>query len=170
MTLQLNINLTIKKKQLKGVLYMSLRLRYSKTREVKSPLRGHPTDAGIDFFVPEDYGDTIVEPNTSILIPSGIKVHFDHAWALVANNKSGIASKKGLLVGAQVIDSSYQGEVHINLHNVGSVPQSIKAGDKIVQFVMYNIGLPIPEEVPLDYLYPETSERGDGGFGSTGGS
>jgi dUTP pyrophosphatase len=148
---------------------MPVRLRYSKIREVKSPLRGHPTDAGIDFFIPDDYADTIIEPNTSVLIPSGIKVQFDHGWALVANNKSGIASKKGLLVGAQVIDSSYQGEVHINLHNVSSTPQLIKAGDKIVQFVMYNIGLPEPEEVPLiEYLYFESSDRGDGGFGSTG--
>lgn len=148
---------------------MPVRIRYAKIRDVKSILRAHPTDAGIDFFIPEDFPVTTIQPGESVLIPSGIKVHFDHGWALVANNKSGIASKKGLLVGAQVIDSSYQGEVHINLHNVGLNPQTIGPGEKIVQFVMYNIGLPTPEEVPLDELYSEKSDRGEGGFGSTGG-
>lgn len=147
---------------------MSVKLRYSKTREVKSPLRGHPTDAGIDFFIPKDFSETTIMPGKSVLIPSGIKVQFDHGWALVANNKSGIASKKNLLVGAQVIDSSYQGEVHINLHNVGDTPQVIAPDDKIVQFVLYNIGLPNPMEVPMDELYIETTARGTGGFGSTG--
>lgn len=147
---------------------MSVRLRYSKIREVKSPVRGHATDAGVDFFVPEDFSEYEIPPGGSVLIPSGIKVHFDHGWALVANNKSGIASKKGLLVGAQVVDSSYQGEVHIDLHNVGQFPQVVKPGDKIVQFVMYNIGLPTPEEVPESELYNKESDRGEGGFGSTG--
>lgn len=147
---------------------MSVRLRFAKVRDVKSPLRAHPTDAGIDFFIPNDSKSYTISPGESVLIPSGIKVHFDHGWALIANNKSGIASKKQLLVGAQVIDSSYQGEVHINLHNVGNSEVVIGPGDKIVQFIMYNIGLPTPEEVPLEDLYNDVSDRGEGGFGSTG--
>jgi len=147
---------------------MSVRLRFAKVRDVKSPLRAHATDAGIDFFIPNDSESYNIKPGESVLIPSGIKVHFDHGWALVANNKSGIASKKQLLVGAQVIDSSYQGEVHINLHNVGNNEIVISPGDKIVQFIMYNIGLPTPEEVSLEDLYNDISDRGEGGFGSTG--
>jgi len=147
---------------------MSVRLRFAKVRDVKSPLRAHATDAGIDFFIPNDSESYNIKPGESVLIPSGIKVHFDHGWALVANNKSGIASKKQLLVGAQVIDSSYQGEVHINLHNVGNNEVVISPGDKIVQFIMYNIGLPTPEEVSLEDLYNDISDRGEGGFGSTG--
>jgi dUTP pyrophosphatase len=147
---------------------MSVRLRFAKVRDVKSPLRAHATDAGIDFFIPNDSESYNIKPGESVLIPSGIKVHFDHGWALVANNKSGIASKKQLLVGAQVIDSSYQGEVHINLHNVGNNEIVISPGDKIVQFIMYNIGLPTPEEVSLEDLYNDISDRGEDGFGSTG--
>jgi dUTP pyrophosphatase len=147
---------------------MSVRLRFAKVRDVKSPLRAHATDAGIDFFIPNDSESYNIKPGESVLIPSGIKVNFDHGWALVANNKSGIASKKQLLVGAQVIDSSYQGEVHINLHNVGNNEIVISPGDKIVQFIMYNIGLPTPEEVSLEDLYNDISDRGEDGFGSTG--
>ena len=87
-------------------------------------------------------------------------------------NRSGIASKRSLVVGAHVIDSGYDGEVFINLHNIGTETQVVKAGTKIAQLVM----IPV---VPFRALetntgnlydwYPITiSERGDGALGSTG--
>ena len=57
-------------------------------------------------------------------------------FALVAFNKSGVAVKKQLYAGACVVDCGYQGEVHINLTNVGKEEQYIKPGDKIIQFVL----------------------------------
>lgn len=104
-------------------------LKYCKVRKVKTPTRAHATDAGIDFFVPEDLtaevmakkcettgcdvemeladdGKTvkcfILKPNESILIPSGIKMKVPEGYMLQYNNKSGVASKRGLLVGACV--------------------------------------------------------------------
>ena len=87
-------------------------------------------------------------------------------------NRSSVAAKRGLVVGAHVIDSGYNGEVFINLHNVGSRSQEIYHGDKIAQLVMIPIVPFRAEEQRGDILYrlPITiSDRGEGALGSTGG-
>lgn len=69
-----------------------------------------------------------------------------------------------------VVDAGYMGECHINLHNVSKFRQIIAAGDKIVQGILVPVGFHNPEEVKDEYeLYGDsTSERGKGGFGSSG--
>ena len=144
-------------------------MKISKIRDVKTPTRANSTDAGIDFFIPNDYeGETEIFPGRSCLIPSGIKVNVPAGHALVAFNKSGVAVKKNFHVGACVVDCGYQGEVHINLTNVGESPQYIKPGDKIVQFVLLPLGEPLVELVDSNNLYESESSRGEGGFGSSG--
>ena len=172
-------------------------LKYCKVRKVKTPTRAHATDAGIDFFVPEDLtaevmakkcettgcdvemelaedGKTvkcfILKPNESILIPSGIKMKVPEGYMLQYNNKSGVASKRGLLVGASVVDCGYMGECHINLHNISKTTQIISAGDKIVQGILVPVGNHMPEEMKGEHeLYGDSeSERSINGFGSTG--
>ena len=144
-------------------------MKISKIRDVKTPTRANSTDAGIDFFIPNDYeGKTEIFPGRSCLIPSGIKVNVPAGHALVAFNKSGVAVKKNFHVGACVVDCGYQGEVHINLTNVGESPQYIKPGDKIVQFVLLPLGEPSVELVDSNNLYESESSRGEGGFGSSG--
>jgi|TARA_B100000287_G_C20485122_1_gene722741 dUTP pyrophosphatase len=144
-------------------------MKISKIRDVKTPTRANSTDAGIDFFIPNDYeGETEIFPGRSCLIPSGIKVNVPAGHALVAFNKSGVAVKKNLHVGACVVDCGYQGEVHINLTNVGESPQYIKPGDKIVQFVLLPLGEPSVELIDSNNLYESESSRGEGGFGSSG--
>jgi dUTP pyrophosphatase len=85
-------------------------------------------------------------------------------------NRSSIAAKRGLMVGAHVIDSGYDGEVFINLHNVGNGPQLIRYGDKIAQLVMIPVVAFRPYLIQGDlYHEPITiSDRGDGALGSTG--
>ena len=78
------------------------RLYFCKVRDVKSPAKAHPFDAGFDFFIPNDYGRRILPPGTDILIPSGIKVDVPEGYALIAMNKSGIATKQKLRTGACV--------------------------------------------------------------------
>lgn len=109
-----------------------------------------------------------IQPNHSILIPTGVKVNIPHNHILKFENKSGVASKKGLLVGACVIDEDYQGVVHINLWNVSSKPVTLNAGEKIVQAILYPVSLANPINKPIEELYKSTTERGEGGFGSTG--
>ena len=143
-------------------------MRISKIRDVKTPTRANNTDAGIDFFIPEDQQMIRMEPGESCLIPSGIKVNVPEGFALVAFNKSGVAVKKSLYAGACVVDNGYQGEVHINLTNVGEFEQTLNAGDKIIQFVLLPLGPPDVRLVPETELYAEVSSRGEGGFGSSG--
>ena len=143
-------------------------MKIAKIRDVKTPTRANNSDAGIDFFIPEDHPMMRISPGESCLIPSGVKVNVPEGFALVAFNKSGIAVKKSLHVGACVVDNGYQGEVHINLTNVGGTEQILNPGDKIVQFVLLPLGPHHVNMVPEDELYPEESARGSGGFGSTG--
>lgn len=146
---------------------MSEKLKFTKVRSVKSPNRGTQGSAGIDFFIPDDFPSLVLQHGESCLIPSGIKVRVPDNYALIAQNKSGIASKKCLDIMACVIDSDYQGEVHINLINNGNSLQELKAGDKIIQFLLTPISHCDVEEVSLEELYPIVSDRGEGGFGST---
>ena len=172
-------------------------LKYCKIREVKSPARAHSTDAGIDFFVPENltqddmyqtYEKTgcyltaelddenhfikswELKPGDSVLIPSGIKVKVPDGYMLQYHNKSGVAAKRGLMVGANTVDIGYQGECHLNLYNVSNHRAIISAGDKICQGILVRIGFHIPEEMKNEEeLYAEgISDRGEGGFGSSG--
>jgi dUTP pyrophosphatase len=145
-------------------------MKFLKITEVKSPNRGTPQSAGIDLFVPESFQTVALEPGKSVLIPSGLKVNVPEGYALVCMNKSGIATKKSLLVGACVIDEDYQGEIHIHLINAGTQVQTIFPGDKIIQVVLVpvaytNIEIVSTEEELWD---GKVTKRGEGGFGSTG--
>jgi len=143
-------------------------MKFSKVRDVKSPARGTPLSAGIDFFVPNDFQEMTLLPNQRSLIPSGIKVSLPGGYALIAFNKSGVASKTGMIVGACVVDEDYQGEIHLNMINTSDVGQLIRPGDKLTQFILVPVNYVNPEEVNPEDLYREVTERGEGGFGSTG--
>ena len=145
-------------------------MKFLKIRNVKDPSRGTPKSAGIDVFIPEDYQTTTIQPNTSILIPSGLKANVPKGFAFIAYNKSGVATKKNLTVGACVVDEDYQGEIHIHLTNVGTGPIEINPGDKIIQFLLLPVAYePVEMVSTIEELYEgETTERGTGGFGSTG--
>ena len=140
-------------------------IKFTKTRDVQLPTRGHEYDAGIDFFVPENYGNIHIKPLKGELIPSGIIAEVPKGYALIAFNKSGVATKYQLMVGACVVDESYRGEIHIHVINVGDQPVVIEPGDKLVQFILIPMFYDIIEEVKELEL---NTERGAGGFGSTG--
>lgn len=146
-------------------------MRFTKVRDVRNPERGTARSAGIDFFVPEDFlpGGFYLLPNDSALIPSGIKVEVPKGYALVMFNKSGIASKLGLLVGACVIDEDYQGEVHLDLHNASAHEVFIKPGTKIAQGLLLKLheDFSLVEAEESQLWQGEVTERGTGGFGST---
>ena len=144
-------------------------MKICKIRDVKTPVRGTPLSAGLDFFVPNDFpGEHFLIPGDAVNIPSGIKVKVPHGFALVFMNKSGVAVKKGLQVGACVVDEDYQGEVHLHVRNNSTEVQSIKPGEKLVQALLIPVDYCDVEVVDIDDLYEEETERGEGGFGSTG--
>ena len=144
-----------------------LSLKFCKVRNVRSPEKGHPTDAGIDFFVPNDFHEQEIYFGEDILIPSGIKAEIPEGYALVQFNKSGVATTEQLVVGACVIDEGYQGEIHLHVISVGEYLTKISPGMKIMQGLL----LPVPQvtlvEMDKDDLFLEETERGEGGFGST---
>lgn len=142
-------------------------MKFSKIREVKSPNRGTDNSAGIDFYIPVGY-DQKVLPGESAMIPTGIKVDIPIGTMLQVCNKSGIASKTGMIVGAEIIDSDYQGEMHMNLWNVSNKTVILSAGTKLVQMILVPILLPELQEVIEKDLFTNETERGSGGFGSTG--
>lgn len=144
-------------------------MKISKIKNVKTPVRGTPLSAGIDFFVPDDFpGIHYLIPGDAVNIPSGIKVKVPHGYALIFMNKSGVAVKKGLQVGACVVDEDYQGEVHLHVRNTSTEVQSIKPGEKLVQALLIPVEYADIEVVDVDELYEEKTQRGEGGFGSTG--
>lgn len=170
-------------------------MKFTKTRDVKCITRATAGDAGIDFFVPtidgefkEDFfaknknnvvgvissttpdsvSEITVEPHGQVLIPVGVKVVVPEGHALIAFNKSGVASKTGLTAGACVVDEQYRGEVHINVLNTSDKTVCIQEGMKLMQFVLIPINQDMPEEITNDeYAAFADTERGEGGFGSS---
>jgi deoxyuridine 5'-triphosphate nucleotidohydrolase len=156
-------------------------MKIAKIRNVKTPSRGTALSAGIDFYIPEDLGWEVktLRFGESMLFPSGIIAKLPKGYALIALNKSGIATKKGLQVkactiaddlqiGACVVDEDYQDEIHIHVTNTNQTETHIKAGEKIIQFVLVPVFYDTIEVVNADELFEEVSERGSGKFGSTG--
>lgn len=111
----------------------------------------------------------LLSPLSRVNIPSGIHCQMaEPGRALIAANKSGIASKTGLIFGAQVVDFEYQGEIHINVINTSSKVVRIYEDQKLIQFLETPIFTSIIEEVDnRSDLYKEITTRADGGFGST---
>jgi dUTP pyrophosphatase len=141
------------------------------TRTVRKPSRGTQGSAGLDFYVPEDafpFGEIRLDPGQSVNIPSGVTAKVPKGYALIAFNKSGIALRRGLQVGACVVDEDYQGEIHLHVTNVSYEPTTVFSGQKLVQFLLVPISYESIEVVKIDELFSEGSERGTGGFGSTG--
>jgi len=156
-------------------------IEYTRLRnDVRPPERANPSDAGLDlFFNPEPTGiipspnldSVVINPGESKLLSTGYRFGIPHGYMLEIKNRSGIAAKRSLIVGACVVDSGYDGEVFINLHNVGKTKQVVEPGTKIAQGVM----VPVvhfraveTQNGDLYSWYPITiSDRGDGALGST---
>lgn len=158
-------------------------MKITKIREVKTPTRGTECSAGLDFYVPAGMKLSML-PGDDVLIPSGIKVEVPHGYALIAHNRSSMATStralkyaglKGnpnstrgcVVVGACVVDEDYQGEIYIHLINVGRCAETIIAGMKVVQLVLTPVSYEGVEVVDEEELFNQASERGKGGFGST---
>ena len=148
---------------------------YSMPHCKHKPVRANPSDAGLDLRFNHPDGNsksfTIIKPGESKILPTGLKFGIPHGYMLQIMNRSGNAAKKQLLVGACVVDSGYDGEVFVNLHNIGSEMQIVENGMKIAQAVLIPV-VPVRfVETTRDALYdwyPITiSDRGDGALGST---
>jgi len=148
-------------------------VEYFKTRlNVKDPVRANPSDAGLDvFYCPKVENEITIEPGTNAILPTGLKFGVPHNHMLQVMNRSSMAAKNGLVVGAHCIDSGYDGEVFIDLHNIGTLPVVLPAYAKIAQLVLVPVVSFRAQETGDDNLYQSAitiSNRGDGALGSTG--
>ena len=105
-------------------------------------------------------------PNERVLIPCGFKLEMPLGFEAQVRSRSGMALKQGLVVaqGIGTIDSDYRGEVGVILHNISGQFRSVWRGDRIAQLVF---ALAFRADFSLSTQLSDT-ERGDGGYGSTG--
>tara|TARA_B100000767_G_scaffold79750_1_gene76429 strand:+ start:8227 stop:8652 length:426 start_codon:yes stop_codon:yes gene_type:complete len=126
------------------------------------PNRGSDGAVGYDLYSSEDAvvpcqaGRALVSTGITVVLPPGV-------YGRVAP-RSGLAAKHCINVGAGVIDPDYTGEVKVILFNHGLKDFEIKKGDRIAQLVLERCETPPIEEINII----EDTERGSGGFGSTG--
>ena len=107
-----------------------------------------------------------IEPNTSILIPTGLSIAFSKDYEIQIRPRSGLAAKNNISVlnTPGTIDSDYRGEIKVILFNHGNENFVVNNGDRIAQMILAPV-IKIELEETIDL--PETI-RGEGGFGSTG--
>ena len=124
------------------------------------PEFAHKTDAGADLRSPIE---TVVPARGNTVIDTGVHVEIPEGYVGMLKSKSGLNVKHNL-IGEGVIDCGFMGSIRVKLYNLGDTDYQIQRGDKIIQLVI----------VPCIYCeftqvekFAET-ERGDGGFGSTG--
>lgn len=144
-----------------------MELKIKKLREnAKLPTRGTAGSAGMDLYACIDESITI-NPGDLTVIPTGIAIALpDNSCVAYLYARSGLGVKHGICLsnGVGVIDSDYRGEVCVGLCNVSGEPYTISPFERIAQMVISPVI--IPDLVETDTL--DDTERGSGGFGSTG--
>ena len=142
---------------------MSLEISFKKLRDTaKSPFKAHATDAGFDVFAAEE---VTINPQSWTKVPLGIAMAIPDGYCIVTKDRSGLALKNGIHIRAGVIDSDYRGEVCAVVAN-GSLDKTFKveSGMKIAQMLL--LPVPIATFTEVDNL--DQTDRGSGGFGSSG--
>ena len=123
--------------------------------------------AGLDLLaaVPEDFPLTLA-PGRHALVPTGLSIALPSGFEAQVRPRSGLAAKHGITVlnAPGTVDADYRGEIGVLLVNHGDTPFAIRRGERIAQMVIASVTR--AELVPAASL--SSTERGSGGFGSTG--
>ena len=140
-----------------GYKYFEVKLLHD---SAKAPTKGHMSDAGWDLYAFETVS---IPAGATVLVSTGISMAIpkDHVALIWDRSSMGV---KGIHRHAGVVDSGYRGEVKVCLHNATKEPYHIERGDRIAQMLI--------QEAPnfIQHVVHEldSTNRGDGGFGSTG--
>ncbi|MCC2957099.1 dUTP diphosphatase [Massilia sp. IC2-477] len=130
------------------------------------PSYGTPGSAGLDLRACID-APLVIEPGQTVLVPTGLAIHIgDPGYAAMILPRSGLGHKNGIVLGNLVglIDSDYQGQLMVSTWNRGHASFTLQPLDRLAQLVIVpvlQVGFNVVEEFA-------SSERGAGGFGSTG--
>ena len=139
--------------------YLNVKLLH---RDAKLPTKAYEGDLGYDLYAVDNAG---ISPGQRMLISTGIAIALPDGWGAFIKDRSGVSAKNGVYVHAGVIDHGYRGEIKVLLQNQYDRIFFVKSGDKIAQLV------PIPVTNFSVYHVAELNEdteRGSGGFGSSG--
>ncbi len=137
------------------------------TRGAKAPEYATPGSAAVDLRAALEGGSAVIEPFERKMIPTGIAISSgrDDIVAVIAA-RSGLGCKKGITLANSigVIDSDYRGEISVTLINTCKEPFTVNDGDRIAQLMF----LPVIQANFIEADELDETERGAGGFGSTG--
>jgi dUTP pyrophosphatase len=130
------------------------------------PSYGSRYAAGMDLYA---YGEHFIEAGTRKLIPTGISIEWKgedaNKYYIRIAPRSGLAVKHSIDIGAGVVDFDYRGEIFVCFINNGPKDYKIAHGDRIAQMILEKINI-FEEIIEISQL--TNTERGEGGFGSTG--
>ena len=143
-----------------------MEVRIKKLRaDAKLPAYGTAYSAGADLCACLREGLTIA-PGETVLVPTGLSAAIPAGYAGLIFARSGLASKRGLAPANKVgvIDADYRGEIMVSLHNHSAAPQTVAPFERVAQMVI--VPFLKAEFTETDAL--DETERGEGGFGSTG--
>lgn len=131
----------------------------------KLPAYGSPDAAGADLYVVAD-GPVTIAPGETVMLHTGLAFAIPKGYVGLVCARSSLGAKRGLAPANKVgvIDADYRGEVRVALHNHGSVPQVVEDGDRVAQLLI--VPYLTAEFTQAEEL--DGTERGSGGFGSTG--
>ena len=129
------------------------------------PLPGYatPASAGVDLRAVEK---CVLQPGERALVPTGMRIALPVGYEAQVRPRSGLALKHGITLpnSPGTIDADYRGEIQVIMQNLGSAPFVIEPGDRIAQMVV----APVSQVSWIEADALEETERGSGGFGSTG--
>jgi len=133
-----------------------------------NPQRATAKASGIDLQYIAERNVTI-RPGQIVLLPTGMKIKLEDGYEAQVRTRSGMAYKHGIVVlnSPGTVDSDYTGEVKVVVKNMGDEPFAFVPGMRIAQLVIAPVSLCDPVVLKDGSLFAET-ERGAGGFGSTG--
>ena len=134
-------------------------------QNARIPTYGSADAAGADLYACIDEAVTI-QPSQTVLIPTGLSMEIEQGFAGFIYARSGLATKRGLAPANKVgvIDSDYRGQVMVSLHNHTDRPQTVEPGERVAQMVF----APVYQAQFCEVDALQDTERGTGGFGSTG--
>jgi dUTP pyrophosphatase len=142
-----------------------MRIRIKRLRpaaQLPAYAHGPAEDAGMDLRAVED---TVLEPGVPAAVPTGLAIDISSGFEAQIRPRSGLALKHAITLpnAPGTIDPGYRGEIKVILLNLGREPYRVRAGDRIAQMIISRY-----EAVEWDESELSDTERGDGGFGSSG--
>ena len=137
--------------------------RSGRAKDFPLPEYATPASAGVDLRASEA---RVIPPGSRALVPTGLRIALPEGYEAQVRPRSGLALKHGVTLpnSPGTIDADYRGEIGVILMNLGQEPFVVEPGDRIAQMVV----APVVRVAWSEAEALDATERGEGGFGSTG--